>query len=182
MSSGFNRAFIVLWIVFGVESLLWGIFFLFRRNGRVRAIQSFLRGAFYIVYFSVAYYLFKRGFFQDQDISTVALLLGFSGTSLILEFVLAGGANRPPPKPMTAAIWQQQKGNKFKFMLVTTLGVGIVALTTAIVFRIVSPEVLGLRWWVLITIATFLAGSLIGIFYWNSNERKYGKQSSPATR
>lgn len=179
MSPGLTKGLLVSAIVFGVESLLIGVYFLFRADSRTRGIQSLLRGGFSVVFFSMAFYFFKRGFFDD--FSVMLLFLGSAAVPLVLEVVLHRSFRTVvSPEPMTREEWQKGKATKRQFVLVMTLAFGLVLVTPAIVFTIVAPEVLAVYWWPVFIVTLSLVGYVVALWYWNSNEKKFGSGTAPS--
>ena len=175
--SGFFKGLLVTGIVFGVIQLLWAVYFLFRPKSRTRGIQSLLRGVFQIIVSSVALY-FLRDVALD-DFSLTFLLAGLSAVTLGLEIVLQRTFSTAlSSKALTAKEWNERKLSKTKFVLLTTLPVGSVAVITAIVFMIVAPEAVGLLWWIFLIVALSLVAFGFALRYWNENERKFGSQTT----
>lgn len=187
MSPGLIKGILVTGIVFGCESLLWAGYYWIRsrrssrdsstRHSMIRPGRHLARGGLLILLFAPAYYLFRVGVFNEFML--IVVMLGFSMGGMLLEILFQGGPSKFFSKqPMTAEIWQQRKLTKRQAVLVGTLGVTLVALETAIVFTIVSPEVLALHWWFVLVLTVSLMGFGFALWQWNDWERKFGSNTT----
>lgn len=180
MSPGLTRGLLVTGIVVGFEGLALGISLLVRGKDRISAIPTFIRGSLHIVFFSVAFYFFRRGFFDD-DVSLMVLFLGFAGVTMAVEIAMQRSVRHVlSPAPMTQDLWQQTKVTKRQFLLRMTLAVGLILVTPAIVFTIVAPEVLAVYWWPVLIAIFCLVGFVFASRYWDSNEKKFGPPARTA--
>jgi hypothetical protein len=181
MSPGFVKGLLVSIIVFGFETLLLAVYFLFRRDSRTVAAKYFVRGGVTVAVFSVAFLLFKQGFFLD-DFSLFLLFVGYAGVSMAIEGLFARNLKTlVSPKPLTREHWQKTRTPKRQFVFIMSLAFGWILVTPAIVFTIVAPEVLPVYWWPILIVALSLVGFVFALRYWNSNEKRFGSetQSSP---
>lgn len=187
MSPGLIKGILVTGIVFGCESLLWaGYYWIrYRRSSRESVTRHSMiwpgrhlaRGGLLILLFVPAYYLFTLGLFNEFML--IALMLGYSMGGMLLEILFQGGPSKFFSKqPLTAETWQQRKLTKRQFVLVATLGVSFVSLETAIVFTIVSPEVLALHWWFVLVLAVSLLGFGYAVWQWNAWEKKFSAHTT----
>lgn len=187
MSPGLIKGILVTGIVFGCESLLWaGYYWIRHHRSRTESItrhsmiwpgRHLARGGLLILLFVPAYYLLTVGFFNEFML--IALMLGYSMGGMLLEILFQGGPSKFFSKlPMTAEIWQQRKLTKRQFVLGGTLGVSFVTLETAIVFTIVSPEVLALHWWFVLVLAVSLLGFGYAVWQWIAWEKKFSANTT----
>ena len=187
MSPGLIKGILVTGIVFGCESLLWAGYYWLRyrrsrdssvRRGSTRPGKHLARAGILILLFAPSYYLFRLGLFNEFML--VGVMLGFSTGAMLLEILFReGGPSKfSPSSPMSAEIWQQRKLTKPQAVLIGTLGVALVALETAIVFIIVSPEVLALHWWLVLVLMTSLMGFAFAVWQWNDWEKKFGSNTT----
>jgi hypothetical protein len=130
-----------------------------------------------VLLFAPSYYLFTMGLFNEFML--VIVMLGFSTGGLLLEILSQGGPSKFfSREPMTAEIWQQRKPTERQAVLIGTLGASLVSLETAIVFTIVSPEVLALHWWFVLVLMASLMGFGFAVWQWNDWEKKFGTNTT----
>jgi len=185
MSPGLIKGIIVTGIVFGCESLLWaGYYWLrYRRSRGVRHSSTspgkhLARAALLILLFAPSYYLFTLELFNE--FMMVVVMLGFSTGGMLLEILFRGGGPSKffSQQPMTAEIWQQRNLTKRQGVLVGTLGVSLVTVETAIVFIIVSPEVLAVYWWIVLVLMASLMGFGFALWQWNDWKKRFGPKTT----
>jgi hypothetical protein len=179
MSPGFIKGLLVSIIVFGFETLLLAVYFLFRRDSRTMSVKYFVRGGVTVAVFSVAFVLFTQGFFLD-DFSLLLLFMGYTVVSMTIEGIFARSFKKLiSPEPITREKWQEGRSPKRQFVLIMTLAFAWILVTPAIVFTIVAPEVLPVYWWPILIVAVSLVGFVFALWYWNSNEKKFGSETTP---
>lgn len=187
MSPGLIRGILVTGIVFGCESLLWAVYYWVRyrrtsrdssaRDSMTRPGKHLARGGLLIVLFAPSYYLFMVGLFNEFML--ILVMLGFSISGMLLEILYYRGPSRFFSKqPMTPEIWRAKRITKRQAVLVATLGMSLVSLETAIVFTIVSPEVLALHWWFVLVLIASLIGFGFALWQWNDLEKKFGSNTT----
>lgn len=180
MSPGFIKGLLVSIIVFGFETLLLAVYFLFRRGSRAAGTKYLARGGVTVAVFSLAFLLFKKGFLLD-DFSLVLLFFGYVIVSMAIERAFARNFKTiVSPGPVTRENWQNKKTPKRQFVLIMTLACGWILVTPAIVFTIVAPEVLPVYWWPILIVALSLVGFVFALQHWNSNEKRFGSETTPS--
>lgn len=179
MSSGIIKGVLITGIVFGLESLLWGGLFLFRKD-RLRAAKSLGRAGLTILFSLLGYYLFSEGYFRDFSY-TSALIFSMvcSAVVVLIEIALHRGFEVRSSQPLTEIEWRQKKFTKRQFflflfsMFAPLPGVA----TPAIVFSLVAPEVLELHWWLVLIVTITLIYVVFALREWNAHETKFGSQT-----
>jgi hypothetical protein len=173
MSPTLIKALLILFIVYGFESIALAVATTFSRKLRPLAIKSLVRGAFALVVFLPALSLFNRGFFRD-DFSFLALFLGHAVVSVGIEMIFARSI-RAVISPENAKL-PVRPMSKRQFLLIATLGVVWFLAPPVIVFKIFAPEVMAIYVWL------FLVGcALFGFILVAWHRRQMIKASDPAS-
>ena len=178
MSQGFIKGLLVSMIVFGLETLLLAVYLLLRRDNRLAGAKYLVRGGVTVALFTIVFLLLKPQFVLD-DISLFLIFSGYTVLSVATEMVLARNFKILIAEPVTRESWQQRKTTKRQFVFIFTVAFSWILVTPAIVFTIVAPEVLPVYWWPILIISLGVVGFVCGLWYWNSNEKRFGSEAMP---
>lgn len=180
MSPSFLKALFISLIVFGIEGFLLGVGFSFRSKTRgARAAKFLLKGAVYIIEFSIALSLLAYGFiFSEVALLILFIVIVLAELSLEVFFKRMSSAVSPR-RAMTKERWQNVRDRgKRQFVLILTFGFGWVLVTPSIVFSVVSPEIVPIYCWAVMILSLALIGLILGNWWWTANEKKFGFRSN----
>jgi hypothetical protein len=180
MWTSFLRAFFVFGMVMGGEEIVYGVYWAIKKN-RLMTLRWVLRGASFLLVYSLSYWWLSShtGDFWDEPLFYV---LAFCPAALILaiEAYLRVYVEKKPVSsmfeqpPENISDWERmQTLGKKRFVGSFALVFGLAMVCPAIVFSVVSPELLAFYWWPLIILMLALIGLIAGIKQWNSREKLF---------
>jgi hypothetical protein len=178
MSPGLIKGLLVSMIVFGLETLLLAVYYLFRRDSRATAVKYLVRAGMSLAVFSIAFLVFRPDFIVG-DFSLSLVFMVYAVLTGVAEMILARNAKILISGPITREEWKKLKTTKRRFLLMVTLAGSWFLVTPAIVFTIVAPEVLPVYWWPILIVSLSVVGFVCGLWYWNSNEKRFSTETKP---
>ena len=174
MWTSFLKAFFVYIIVLGIQEIGLGTYYAFKRQ-RIEKLRWLSRGISWIAIAVLGLWLLKHGWLNswDEPASFVMALLPAVIMSVSEIYIkvrvehqpFSSVFSQPRAKPRT----QPQSPRNVepltrRFALLSSFIAGLFALEAAVVFSIVSPELLGIRWWVVIVALVTLVGLAFGMY------------------
>ena len=166
----FLKAFLVYGIVLGIEYIGLGIYYAFKRK-RIEKLRWSLRGISGIAIAVLGLWLLKHGWLDSLDepaFLVIALLppVIMSAFEIYIKvrvehqpFSSVFSQPKAQPQPPTNV-----EAATTRFALLAACFTGLLALQAAAVFSIVSPELLRIRWWVVIVALVTLLGFVFGMY------------------
>ncbi|MDQ1639985.1 MAG: hypothetical protein QOF62_3324 [Pyrinomonadaceae bacterium] len=180
MWNSFFRAFFVVGMVMGGEEIVYSVYWAIKKN-RLLTLRWLLRGTSFLLVYAVSYWWLssRSGVLWDEPLFYI---LAFCPTVLTMasEVYLRVYVEKKP----VASMFERPSGNnndpesmkrlgKKRFVAGFALVFGLIMVCPAIVFSIVSPELLAFYWWPLIILILAFVGLLVGIKQWNSREKLF---------
>lgn len=186
MWNSFFRAFFLVGIIMGFEEICFGVYWLTKRN-RLMALRWVLRGTSFLgVYSLLLWWLLERSLDPWNDIRFWILMLSLAPLTLGIEAFLRVHIEHKPLRSMfeqraddPLPAWKETRGlGKTRFIGGYVLVFTLVTVMPAIVFSVVSPELLAPYWWPLIILVLGLIGFVVGNRQWSINEKKFDSQGN----
>jgi di/tricarboxylate transporter len=186
MWNSFFRAIFIVGIVIGFQETCLGIYWLTKRN-RLMALRWLLRGTSSLVVFSfLLWWLLERSLDPWDDTRFWLLILSLGPLTLGIEAYLRVHIEHKPARSMfeqrsdwNPTAWKKTRiSGKARFIAAHVLLFSLAMVVPAIVFSVVSPELLAPYWWPLIILTLGLIGFAAGNRQWSVNEKRFNSQDN----